>query len=270
MKDDREIIDAARRGFDGRLHGEEYARVHSDEEQLAGLLGLLGARDGWSCLDLGTGSGYVAFELAARSPCAHVVGLDIAGLSIERDTEIARERGLANLEFRSYDGLSLPFAEGAFDAGISRYALHHFPDLRLTLGELRRVITPEGVFVLSDPRTLDEDSSGFADEFQALRGDGHVHYYRRSEIEALFGEFGFAAELEIPQFGPLPPSDGPSLSAAPRLRRPPAPRALLRRDRGRPRLFPGRGDEHPIPPESLREGRSAADQRFISARPRRP
>lgn len=136
-------------------------------------------------------------SFAARSPCAHVVGLDIAGLSIERDTEIARERGLANLEFRSYDGLSLPFAEGAFDAGISRYALHHFPDLRLTLGELRRVITPEGVFVLSDPRTLDEDSSGFADEFQALRGDGHVHYYRRSEIEALFGEFGFAAELEF-------------------------------------------------------------------------
>jgi SAM-dependent methyltransferase len=196
MDDDR-IIEAAREGFDGRLHGEEYRRIHSDAEHLENLLALFEIRDGASYLDLGTGNGYVALELAARHPGIRVAGLDIAAESIARDAAIALDRGLANLDFRSYDGKAFPFDDGAFLGGASRYALHHFPDIRGSLAEIRRVVKEGGFFILSDPRTLDEDERGFIDELQALRPDGHVHYYRRGEIEELFGEFGFEPEKEF-------------------------------------------------------------------------
>jgi SAM-dependent methyltransferase len=195
--DDKRIVEAARRGFDGRLQSDEYRRIHSDAEQLERLLAMCEIREGEYYLDLGTGNGYVAFELASRHPGIRVRGLDIATASIARDNELATERGLVNLEFHSYEGIDLPFADDAFSGGASRYALHHFPDIRRTLGELRRVIKEGGFFILSDPRSFDEDAEGFADEFQALLPDGHVHFYGRGEIEALFGEAGFAVESEF-------------------------------------------------------------------------
>jgi SAM-dependent methyltransferase len=194
----REIIQAARRGFDGKQHDDEYRHIHSDAEQLEGLLGMLEPREGESYLDLGTGNGYVAFELAKRHPEVRVRGLDIAEESIRKDAELAKGLGLGNLDFLSYEGLALPFAEGEFAGAVSRYALHHFPDIRGTLGELGRVIKEGGFFLLSDPRSFDEDAGGFADKFQSLLPDGHVHFYRRAEIEALFAEFRFVAEREFP------------------------------------------------------------------------
>jgi SAM-dependent methyltransferase len=196
--DDEGIIRSARRGFDDRLHGDEYRKIHSDAEHLEGLLSMLDIREGASYLDIGTGNGYVAFELAARQKGVGVIGLDIAEDSIERDREIAKERGLDNLEFRSYDGLDFPFQDGRFFGGISRYALHHFPDIRRSLGELRRVTQAGGFFILSDPATADEDHEGFVDRFQSLLPDGHVHFHRRPEIEAHFREFGFVVEKEFP------------------------------------------------------------------------
>jgi ubiquinone/menaquinone biosynthesis C-methylase UbiE len=195
--DDERIIGAAREGFDDRLHGEEYRRVHSDAEHLENLLALFEIRDGASYLDLGTGNGYVALELAKRHPGIHVAGLDIAAASIAQDAEIARDLGLANLDFLPYDGRTFPFDDGSLFGCASRYALHHFPDIRASLAEIRRVVMKGGFFILSDPRTLDEDALGLIDKLQALRPDGHVHFYRRSEIEALFGEFGFASEKEF-------------------------------------------------------------------------
>jgi ubiquinone/menaquinone biosynthesis C-methylase UbiE len=195
--DEARIIESARKGFDSRLHGDEYRKIHSDAEHLEGLLSMLEVREGSSYLDIGTGNGYVAFELAARQEGIRVVGLDIAASSIEKDREIARERGLGNLEFLCYGGLELPFPDGLFFGGISRYAMHHFPDIRRSLGELRRVTREGGFFIFSDPATREEDRSGFADRMQSIRPDGHVHYYRRPEIEALFREFGFLVEKEF-------------------------------------------------------------------------
>jgi len=195
--DTKGIIEAAREGFDGRLHGEEYRRVHSDAEHLEKLLALISPRDGDRILDLGTGNGYLAFELAARYPRIGVLGLDIARESIAKDAELAREQGLGNLEFLSYDGGRLPFDDQSFTLCASRYALHHFPDIRGSLAEIARITARGGSFVLSDPLTFDEDEAGFIDEIQALRRDGHVRFYRRREIEDLCREAGFAVEREF-------------------------------------------------------------------------
>ncbi|MCR4775339.1 MAG: class I SAM-dependent methyltransferase [Saccharofermentans sp.] len=48
-------------------------------------------------LDLGTGSGYLAFRIAKDNPGCIVTGLDIVSATLEENTKRAQEDGLNNL-----------------------------------------------------------------------------------------------------------------------------------------------------------------------------
>src|SRR5262245_41679321 len=45
----------------------------------------------------------------------------------------------------------LPFADGAFSKACCLNAFHHVPDTRRALGEIRRVLKPDGVVIFSEP-----------------------------------------------------------------------------------------------------------------------
>ena len=194
---ENEIVRAAQYRFDPLLHTREYRAVHSDAEHLESLISLFEIRCGKSYLDLGTGNGYIAFELARRFESARVFGLDVAEKSIEMNRLLAKKENLENLWFATYRGVELPYADGAFHGSICRYALHHFPDINKTIEELSRIIEQDGFFIYSDPMTLDEDDVDFIDRFQSLVPDGHVHFYRRPEIEKLFSRQHFRVETEF-------------------------------------------------------------------------
>jgi hypothetical protein len=49
------------------------------------------------------------------------------------------------------DAVALPFATGSFDRVICLNALHHVPDIPSALGELARLLRPEGRVVFSEP-----------------------------------------------------------------------------------------------------------------------
>lgn len=190
----REIIEQARRSFDKALHSDAYQAVLADAAHLEDLLALVEVRPGKRYLDLGTGNGYIAFELASRFPSLSVTGLDIAANSIKVNQEIQQKKGLTNLDFVAYDGIGLPFPDGMFWGAISRYAFHHFPDAELTVRELHRVVEAQGFVIISDAVTHEGDNEGFIDRFQRLKPDGHVHYYRPQEMDALFRKHGFERE----------------------------------------------------------------------------
>jgi len=187
-------IEAAREGFDKRLHTDEYKRIHSDAEQLDALIGLFDIKTGKAYLDIGTGNGYVAFELARREPGVRVFGLDVAADSIAADSALGVERRIPNIRFDSYDGHRFPYEDASIFGSSCRYAFHHFPDIGESLRELSRITEPSGFFVLSDPSSAEADAACFIDAFQSLLPDGHQHFYRRSEIESAFREYGFVAE----------------------------------------------------------------------------
>jgi ubiquinone/menaquinone biosynthesis C-methylase UbiE len=187
----------ARHRFDGELHTDEYRRVHSDAAHLEALMDMLNAIPRKRYLDLGTGNGYLAFEMARRFPDIAVTGLDIARDSIRLNQKIQTEQGIENIEFLSYDGSQLPFGEACFAGVISRYAFHHFPDPHLSVHELSRITEDLGVAIVSDPMTYEEDTADFIDQFQRLKGDGHVHFFRSSELDALFHGHGFAKEAQF-------------------------------------------------------------------------
>lgn len=191
---DKEQVEKARQQFDQELHTTEYRQIHGDKRHLDDLLRLFEFKEDGHFLDLGTGDGYLAFTIAARYGSALIEGLDITEKAIARNNQIARQKGLKNIKFRTYNGFSFPYADNAFDGVISRYALHHFPDINRSIREINRVLNRDGFFILSDPKTYDIDSEGFIDKYQKLKQDGHNHFYYEEEICMLFKKHGFAKE----------------------------------------------------------------------------
>jgi ubiquinone/menaquinone biosynthesis C-methylase UbiE len=190
----QDVIEQARQGFDEELHTAEYRKIHADAVQLEALLQMVDIRANKRYLDLGTGDGYIAFELAARFPSLFVTGLDIAVNSIRVNQGIQRERGLSNLGFQAYDGVRLPFDDTTFYGVIARYAFHHFPAAQVAVKELHRVVESNGFVIISDPITHAEDDGDFIDQFQQLKPDGHIHFYRPHELGTLLGQRGFRQE----------------------------------------------------------------------------
>ena len=109
-----------------------------------------------NALDLGTGSGDVAFALARRMPSHfRVYGLDFCEPMLERaETRKARRPALyAGVEFVHGDALALPMEEASFDAVTIAFGLRNVADRARCLSEIRRVLTPEGrLFVLEFSR----------------------------------------------------------------------------------------------------------------------
>lgn len=110
--------------------------------------------------DLATGTGDLAFALAARG--ADVVGLDVTTRMIElacekaaRDKPVARpvqnrDRGAERPAprrrpyFLVGDMVALPFAGGSFDLVTTGYGLRNVPDLQASIDEILRVLKPGG------------------------------------------------------------------------------------------------------------------------------
>lgn len=187
----RHVISKARECFNRELHSEMYARVHADDEQLQGLLSFLAPKNEQVFLDLGTGNGYVGISLAQQFPACSVIGLDIAERALQQTAEKAREKGLLNIRFQVFDGVSLPFTDGCLDGVICRYAFHHFPEYERMLNEISRIIHAGGRFVLSDPVKDELDTTDFLNSFQALKQDGHVKIHKINQLMDLVGRRSF-------------------------------------------------------------------------------
>jgi SAM-dependent methyltransferase len=70
---------------------------------------------------------------------------------VERAISLAANAGVADrVEFRVGDVASLPFADASFDAVVSTFSLHHWPDPAKGLEEIYRVLRPGGVARIYD------------------------------------------------------------------------------------------------------------------------
>lgn len=91
---------------------------------------------GCSVLELGGGNGTQAHVLATRG--FSVSSIDIADRP---------RRGSQAFPVADYDGRTVPFANGTFDAVFTSNVLEHIPHVNVTLTELRRVLRPEGAAI---------------------------------------------------------------------------------------------------------------------------
>jgi ubiquinone/menaquinone biosynthesis C-methylase UbiE len=102
-------------------------------------------------LDLGTGPGYVALEVAGRQPELQMVGLDLAAHMVARARRQAERAGLdGRIAWPQGDGHALPFVDDSFDQVVSSFALHHWADPLRVLDEIARVLKPDGRYYITD------------------------------------------------------------------------------------------------------------------------
>jgi demethylmenaquinone methyltransferase/2-methoxy-6-polyprenyl-1,4-benzoquinol methylase len=104
-----------------------------------------------SILDLGTGTGDLAFTAARYLRTGRVIGLDFSSemLRLAR----VKQAGAVNSErvcFVLGSVLSLPFKDGSFDAVITAFVLRNVSDLQLLFANAFRVLKPGGKLVSID------------------------------------------------------------------------------------------------------------------------
>jgi SAM-dependent methyltransferase len=106
------------------------------------FLDFSGVADNERVLDVGCGTGSLAFALARRARIALVRGLDLAAVYVDHAT---RRNADPRIEFQVGDACRLPFPDGAFDRVLSLLLLHFVPQPALAVAEMRRVARPGAV-----------------------------------------------------------------------------------------------------------------------------
>jgi len=102
-------------------------------------------RPGTRVLDLACGVGDPALSIAAEvAPSGRVTATDLGPGMMSLAEELARKKGLANIDFREANAESLPFADASFDTLTCRFGIMFFPDLGKALRECLRVLKPGG------------------------------------------------------------------------------------------------------------------------------
>jgi demethylmenaquinone methyltransferase/2-methoxy-6-polyprenyl-1,4-benzoquinol methylase len=107
-------------------------------------------------LDLATGTGDLAIDIARMHPGAQVIGLDPSDqmLAVARK-KLARRKLTDRVTLVSGDAQHLPYRDGEMDAVTIAFGIRNVPDRLLALGEMARVVRPGGrvaVLELGEPR----------------------------------------------------------------------------------------------------------------------
>lgn len=165
-----EILHCFRHG--GGVPYERYPRFHEvmaedsaqtvvaalEEHILAlvpGLVERLAA--GIDVLDVGCGSGRALISLARRFPASRFTGYDFSPEAIGRAVAEAESQGLTNVVLEVQDAATLD-EPGAYDLITTFDAIHDQADPSRVLGNIRRALRPDGVYLMQD-----------------ISGTGHVH-----------------------------------------------------------------------------------------------
>jgi ubiquinone/menaquinone biosynthesis C-methylase UbiE len=136
--------------YDAAIERERLARIlgwlswRTDTARLYRHMQLLSEQPaGTSVLDLPCGGG-VAFRALSAEQDIHYVACDLSPGMLRRARKVARERGLAQIEFVEADVNTLPFPDAEFDLCVSYNGLHCFPQPQAAVEEIARFLKPGG------------------------------------------------------------------------------------------------------------------------------
>jgi len=102
-------------------------------------------RPGMRVLDLASGVGDPALSVAeAVGPSGHVIATDLGPGMIGLAEELAKARGLKNIEFRVANVEALPFPDESFDVVTCRFGVMFFPEQVKAFRECLRVLKRGG------------------------------------------------------------------------------------------------------------------------------
>lgn len=169
-------------------------------------------------LDIGSGAGVGVHHVAQHLNEPHVVCIDLSSAALQD----ARSRGSSVL-MASAEGDFLPFGDDIFDIVILNEVIEHLVDTDSILSEIRRVLRPSGLLLLSTPNLaawfnraslLFGLQPAFSEvSFRKVYGRpgsglvGHLRLFTRRALIAFVNDNGFLVEKvagipfpELPRF----------------------------------------------------------------------
>lgn len=168
-------------------------------EQRRKFLRALNPQKGENVLDVGSGPGFLAAEIAEVTGSAGSVhGIDVSQPMVD----LARDHcaQIPWVTFNHADATHLPFSDNSFDAAISTQVLEYVADVDAALAEIYRVLRPTGRIVVVD---TDWDSivwhssnRGRMDRVLAAWGEHAADPYLPRTLSGRLAGAGFNVELQ--------------------------------------------------------------------------
>ena len=155
-------------------------------------------------LDVGSGTGALAFAIADRSPAVHVVGIDPSAEYVAYANR--QNRFSTRVRFQTGDAQDLHFPDASFRASIALLVVNFIPDPRKALVQLRRVTEPRGVIAaavwdyggqMGMLRTFWDEASR-VDAKGAKADEKHMPLCRARELSHMWKEAGLENVEERP------------------------------------------------------------------------
>ncbi len=167
-----------------------------------------GVSPGHRVIDVGAGPGFAALDLAAIvGESGHVTAVERSARFVEAGKEMARGRGISNIDFLELDLMTDELPAGAHDVAWCRWVAS-FVDSPVTLvDKLARVVRPGGVAVFHEyadygswryaptQPLLDEYIGRVMHSWRSAGGEPDV----ATSIPAMLAERGFTIELIEPR-----------------------------------------------------------------------
>jgi ubiquinone/menaquinone biosynthesis C-methylase UbiE len=153
------------------------------------LLEMARLSPGERVLDVACGTGLVTLRAAAFvGPNGTVIGTDLSEQMVATARDIARTRGISNVNFERMDAEECLFDTGTFDVALCALGLMYAPDPAKAVGEMYRVLRPGGRVVCAV--WGQRNKCGWAKIFPIV--DARVH----SEVCPMFFRLGTGDALE--------------------------------------------------------------------------
>ncbi|MFD6890734.1 class I SAM-dependent methyltransferase [Streptomyces sp. NPDC059957] len=165
----------------------------------------LGVGPGWTCLDVGAGTGTVARRLLEEAGVAEV-------LAVDRDVRFLAAHPVPGLTPLQADITADGFSPGLFRLVHARFVLMHLPDRPRLVARLVELLAPGGVLVISDAVDLTTESAPPTPYTDAMRamwrglrdsiGTDVSQVVHHPELLEAAGLESVAAEIHVPPLLP--------------------------------------------------------------------
>ncbi len=139
-------------------------------EHLSRYLAVSKIVEGKNVLDVASGAGYGSQMLAKEAN-------SVEGLDYSKDAVVYARKNFPakNLTYSIGDALNMPYDDNVFDVVVSLETIEHLPDPDKFISEVKRVLKPNGLLIVSTPND-DEFMDG--NEF-------HIHEFQFTELDRL-------------------------------------------------------------------------------------
>lgn len=131
-----------------------------------------GLKPGMNVLDLASGPGFTACELAKFVGTGTVTGVDINEKLVFTAQQAKASEKVDNVSFRIGNIYDLDLPESAFDFVYARFVFQHLEKPELALSNVWKVLKPGGILCILD---IDDNWTSFAPE-----SDAFVQFIRKS------------------------------------------------------------------------------------------